>query len=244
MNLWQDFSTNQQGRIINKWEHYFPIYEKHLSSWRNKSVTFIEIGVSQGGSLQMWRRFFGPMATIIGIDINPTCARYEEPGINIRIGDQSDKSFLKSLIDEFGLPDIVLDDGSHQMDHIIRTFEYLYPQLSKNGLYIVEDLHTAYNEQYGGGLYSSNSFIELSKDLIDRLYADHTNGLIEADFFSKNTFGINFYESVLVFERGAIPTKCAPVIGRPDITYRLRKLVPPILHPMAKKLKRFIFSSN
>jgi cephalosporin hydroxylase len=242
MNLWYDFITNHNGRIINKWEHYFPIYEKHLSQWRNKSVTFIEIGVSQGGSLQMWRRFFGPLATIVGIDINPTCARYEEPGINIRIGDQSNPDFLQSLVNEFGLPDIILDDGSHQQHHIVKTFEFFYPKLSKNGLYIVEDLHTSYMSEFGGGLNNQNSFTEISKELIDRLHADYTNGLIDRDFFSQNTFGINFYDSVIVFERGTLLNKKAPVIGKPDFTYKFRKLVPPILQPFAKKIKRFIFT--
>jgi hypothetical protein len=241
MNLWQDFSANKQGRIINKWEHYFPIYEKYLSPWRNKSLTFIEIGVSQGGSLQMWRRFFGPYATIVGLDINSTCARYEEPGIHIRIGDQSDENFLSKLIEEFGTPDVILDDGSHQMQHIKKTFEYLYPRISKNGLYIVEDLHTAYLEEFGGGIDSPNNFINISKELIDRLYADYSRGAIEPDFFSKNTIGISFYDSILIFERGYIPRKAAPVVGKPDLPYLLRKLVPPVLQPIAKKLKRLIF---
>ena len=242
MNLWQDFTTNQNGRIINKWEHYFPIYERHFGQWRNKSMTFIEIGVSQGGSLQMWRRFFGPMATIVGVDINPTCARYEEPGIHIRVGDQSNHEFLKTLIDEFGPPDVILDDGSHQMEHLKSTFEFFYPMISKNGLYVIEDLHTAYLEEYGGGIDSPKSFITLSKELIDRLYADHSGGAIEPDFFSKNTFGISYYDSVLVFERGSIKNKVAPVIGKADLSYQLRKLVPPIFQPVAKKIKRFFLS--
>ncbi len=242
MNLWQDFTTNKDGRIINKWEHYFPIYEKHFSPWRNKTITFIEIGVSQGGSLQMWRRFFGPMATIVGIDINPTCARYEELGIHIRVGDQSNHEFLKTLIDEFGTPDIVLDDGSHQMDHLVKSFEFFYPNISKNGLYVIEDLHTACMEEYGGGINNPNSFINLSKELIDRLYADHSRGVITPDFFSKNTFGISYYDSVLVFERGTIPAKVAPIVGKPDFSYQLRKLVPPVFQPLAKKLKRLLLS--
>lgn len=182
MNLWQDFSTNHTGRIINKWEHYFPIYEKHLTPWRNKSAVFIEIGISQGGSLQMWRRFFGPYATIIGVDINPTCTRYEERGINIRIGDQADPDFLGELLEEFGSPDIILDDGSHQMEHVAKTFEFMYPKISKNGLYIIEDLHTAYWEEFGGGLQCPNNFIHISKELVDRLYADYTRGQVEPDF--------------------------------------------------------------
>ena len=64
MSLWQDFLNNDR-RVIQKWTHYFPVYERHFSPWRNKSLTFLEIGVSRGGSLQMWQRYFGPMAKII-----------------------------------------------------------------------------------------------------------------------------------------------------------------------------------
>lgn len=217
MNIWQDFKTNQ-GNIVTKWMHYFPIYERHLSPWRNKTLTFIEIGVLKGGSLQMWQRFFGPLATIIGIDINPECKKYEERGIHIRIGDQGDPKFLESITAEFGQPDIVLDDGSHMMKHITKSFEFLYPKLSKNGLYIVEDLHTAYWEDHGGGIDNIDSFINISKDFIDQLNADHSRGAIEPDFITRNTFGINFYDSVIVFERGTIPLKMDCQTGKSNLT--------------------------
>lgn len=225
MNLWQDFLTND-SRLIHKWMHYFPIYEKHLTPWRNKTLNFLEIGVSKGGSLQMWRRFFGPMATIVGIDINPECKAVEEEGIHVRIGDQGDAAFLQSLIDEFGPFDIVLDDGSHRMDHIRRTFEFLYPKISKNGIYLVEDLHTAYWQEYGGGLDAPESFINLSKKFVDDLNADHTRGALAPSFMSKNTFGISFYDSVIAFERGTIPIKRAPQTGEeinhPSLAKRLK----------------------
>jgi hypothetical protein len=213
MNLWQDFQTND-GKLIHKWAHYFPIYERHLSGWRNKTITVLEIGVFKGGSLQMWSRFFGPLATIVGIDLDPSCKAYEGDGIHVRIGDQSDPSFLKSVIEEFGAPDIVLDDGSHQMDHILKSFEYLYTKLPKNGIYIIEDLHTAYWEEYGGGVNKPESFINISKTFIDGLNADHSRGVIQPDFITRNTFGISFYDSVVVFERGTIPYKKAPKIGK------------------------------
>jgi cephalosporin hydroxylase len=213
MNLWQDFQTNN-GKLIHKWVHYFPIYERHLSDWRNKTITFLEIGVSKGGSLQMWSRFFGPLATIVGIDIDPSCKQHEGDGIHVRIGDQSDPKFLEEIINEFGLPDIVLDDGSHRMDHILASFQFLYQKLPKNGLYIVEDLHTAYWEEYGGGVHKPETFINVSKNFVDRLNADHSRGVIEPDFITRNTFSIAFYDSVVVIERGAIPYKKAPQIGK------------------------------
>jgi hypothetical protein len=212
MNLWHDFQTNN-GKVIHKWVHYFPIYERHLSDSRNKTITFLEIGVSKGGSLQMWSRFFGPLATIVGIDIDPSCKQHESDGVHVRLGDQSDPRFLNEIINEFGPPDIVLDDGSHRMDHILASFQFLYPKLPKTGLYIVEDLHTAYWEEYGGGVNKTDTFINVSKNFIDRLNADHSRGVIEPDFITKNTFSIAFYDSVIVMERGTIPYKKAPQIG-------------------------------
>jgi cephalosporin hydroxylase len=213
MNLWQDFRTNQ-GKIVYKWLHYFAIYERHLSQWRNKTVTLFEIGVFHGGSLQMWQRFFGPLATIVGIDIDPACKAHEELGIHVRIGDQSDPVFLQTVIDEFGAPDIVIDDGSHQMEHLRKTFLLLYPLLSKNGIYCVEDLHTAYWEEYGGGVGKPDTFINLSKQFIDNLNADYSRGALAPDFMTRNTFAMSFYDSVIIFERGTIPVKRCMAVGR------------------------------
>jgi hypothetical protein len=213
MSLWQDFLTND-GKIIHKWVHYFPIYERHFAWYRNRSLTFLEVGVSKGGSLAMWQRYFGPLARIVGIDIDPRCKAHEAPGIEVRIGDQSDEGFLRSVMEEFGVPDVVLDDGSHRMDHITSTFKYLYPLMPKNGVYLVEDLHCAYWPEYGGGLSEPGSFINLAKDFVDRLNADHTRGAVIADLITRQTFGISFYDSVIAFEKGEVFRKEAPQTGR------------------------------
>ncbi len=203
MSLWQDFLTNP-GKEIHKWVHYFPIYERHFSPWQNRSLTFIEIGVSGGGSLQMWQRFFGPLAKIVGIDINPDTKKHQQPGIFVRIGDQSDPVFLQKIIDEFGIPDIVLDDGSHRMHHILQSFSFLYPQMPKNGVYMVEDLHTAYWQEYGGGVEEPGSFVNISKQFIDQLNADHSRGALEPDDITRQTFSICCYDSVIVYEKGDV----------------------------------------
>lgn len=212
MDLWTDFLTNE-GEVIHKWIHYFPIYERYFAPWRNRAVTFLEIGVSRGGSLKMWRRALGPLATIVGIDIDPKCRRHEAAGISVRIGDQSDTAFLAAVVEEFGAPDIVLDDGSHRMAHLRASFDFLYPKLPKNGVYVVEDLHTAYWPKFGGGLGEPASFIEHAKSLVDQLNADHTRGAVTPDAFTRETLSIAFFDSVVVFEKGAVPRKEAPAIG-------------------------------
>jgi hypothetical protein len=211
MNLWQDFMTNN-GDLIYKWPHYFPVYERHFSSWRNKSLTFLEIGVSKGGSLQMWQRYFGPLARIVGIDINPECKQYEAPGISVRIGDQGDEAFLHSIVDEFGVPDLILDDGSHIMRHVTGSFLFFYPKMHKNAVYMIEDLHTAYWPEYGGGLNEPGSFINISKHFIDRLNADNTRGDLAPDLLTRETFGISFYDSMICFEKGDVRWKGVPIL--------------------------------
>jgi hypothetical protein len=213
MSLWSEFLTNE-GRQVHKWPHYFPIYERHFDPFVNRAATFIEFGVSKGGSLQLWKRYLGPFAQIVGIDIDPNCKVVEEEQIAVRIGDQSDLEFLQQIIDEFGLPDVVLDDGSHMMSHISASFKFLYPRMSKNGVYMVEDLHTAYWEEYEGGLGRVGSFIEQSKGFIDELNADHSRGAVPISEFSRTTVSIHFYDSVVAFERGHHLKKHAPIIGR------------------------------
>jgi SAM-dependent methyltransferase len=215
MPLWDDFLTNQ-NRTIHKWKHYFPAYERHFGKFVNTDVTFLEIGCFKGGSLQMWKRFLGPHARIVGIDIDPSCKEQQEDQIEIRIGSQADETFLQSIVDEFGPFDIVLDDGSHKMDDLRTTFNFLYPHVIRNGVYFVEDLHTAYWEEYGGGLRREGSFIELCKALIDDLNADWSRGSLEATSFTRNTLSMHFYDSICVFEKGRATVKTAPMIGNAD----------------------------
>lgn len=211
MNIWSDFLLNQD-KPIHKWTHYFPIYERHFERFRNQSLTFMEIGCGAGGSLQMWKRFFGPFVQIVGIDIEPICKSYEENQIAIRIGNQNDVNFINEVIEEFGVPDIVLDDGSHNMHDILASFNLIYPKQHNNAVYCVEDLHTAYWVEYGGGLKREGTFIEVCKELIDQLNADHTRGAITPNKFSKETMSMHFYDSVVLFEKGRHIKKNAPII--------------------------------
>lgn len=214
MGLWAEF-LNHKGLTINKWKHYFPAYERHFARYVNRPMTFLEIGCGRGGSLQLWKKYFGPHAQIVGIDMRPACRAFEEDQIAVRIGAQQDTEFLAAVIQEFGTPDIVLDDGSHVMEHVVATFRYLYPKTADDGVYLVEDLHTAYWAEYGGGLRQPGSFIELCKHLLDELNADWSRGALPATDFTRSTQSMHFYDSIAAFERGRTLTKDAPMIPPP-----------------------------
>ena len=175
----------------------------------------LEIGVQNGGSAQMWRNYFGPFAKIVGIDINPNCKKLEENNIFVRIGSQADHSFLSGIIDEFGVPNIVLDDGSHIMEDVRSTFDFLYPKMPLNSVYLVEDMHTAYWNNFGGGVGEEGTFIEHSKQLVTALNMRNAKGAIEFTEkgkllapFSQETSSITFYPSVVCFEKNFYNSGC------------------------------------
>ncbi|MEO6759595.1 MAG: class I SAM-dependent methyltransferase, partial [Saprospiraceae bacterium] len=122
MNDLKKYFDNNTGRVIHKWEHYFEIYDRHFGAFRNKEIVILEIGVFQGGSLQMWKSYFGPKARIYGIDIDPECKKFEEENIEIFIGSQSDKDFLATLKKKIPPIDILIDDGGHTMNQIKTSF--------------------------------------------------------------------------------------------------------------------------
>jgi 23S rRNA U2552 (ribose-2'-O)-methylase RlmE/FtsJ len=202
MKLLEYFESNQDRNAMTKWLHYFEIYEKHFNKFIGKNVKILEIGVWQGGSLKMWKEYFGKNAQIIGVDINSKCKQIEDEQIKIYIGDQANIEFLNKLIDEEKNFDIIIDDGGHLMNQQITSFKTLYPFVNNGGIYLCEDLHTNYWTHYGGGYKSKNTFIELTKNLIDELHAffSQSDDLVITDF-TKSTTGIHIYDSVVVFDK-------------------------------------------
>lgn len=194
---------NNTGTLVNKWRHYLNIYESHLSRFRHTPFHLLEIGVAQGGSLSLWRRYFGPKAVIFGIDIDDRCRRFDKRDAHVRIGSQDDPAFLRSVVSEMGGVDVVLDDGSHKASHHSTSFQTLFPLLNDGGVYICEDLHTAYSPTFDGGYRRNGSFIEVAKKIIDDIHADfHDQPQYVADAH-RSIHGIYFYNSMLVIEKRA-----------------------------------------
>ena len=135
------FDSHTVGPGIWKWRHYFSAYDRHLSKFRGQPVHVLEVGVYSGGSLEMWRNYFGENAQIYGVDIELACRAYEGAGTRIFIGDQSDGEFWKRVTREAPRLDVVIDDGGHQPPQQIATLEALLPHLQPGGVYICEDIH-------------------------------------------------------------------------------------------------------
>ncbi|WP_207801767.1 class I SAM-dependent methyltransferase [Phenylobacterium hankyongense] len=169
----EEIFYSHAGRPANKWAHYLPFYDRAFAPYRGSAVRMLEIGVSKGGSLDLWRKYFGPDAVLFGVDIDPACAGHVDAPSQVRIGSQADPGFLRGVAGEMGGIDIVLDDGSHVASHQRTTFQTLWPLLSPGGLYVIEDMHTAYWPHWEGGLRRPGAAVELGKGLIDDMHAWH-----------------------------------------------------------------------
>ena len=221
--LLQYFIQNP-GRLINKWMHYFAIYERHFEKFKGKPIRLLEYGVSHGGSLQMWRHYFGPTAQIIGVDIDPRCASFAEPGIEVFIGDQQDPKTHQYLRNKYGEFDIIIDDGGHTMQQQIVTFREMYHTVKPGGIYLAEDLHTSYLQKWGGGgAEKSDTFIAYSKSLVDLLHTWYTGPVENAGPITRSTYGIHYYDSVLVIEKMIIAAPVDLMSGSPSFPLDARE---------------------
>lgn len=192
----------EKHRCIDKWLHYFPIYEKWFSPYRGKEIVFVEIGVQNGGSVQMWKNYFGKSAQIVGVDIDARCKQFEEEQIKIEIGSQEDENFWAAFKEKYPRVDILLDDGGHTMNQQITTFREMFPHIKDGGLYMCEDCHTSYVEKFGGGLNSPASFIEFTKKIIDEI--NFANLVKSPSYNTLNLSGLHFYDSIVIAEKNSI----------------------------------------
>jgi hypothetical protein len=214
-NPLEKYFRSNKKRLIHKWLHYFEIYHRHFERFRGKPVTVVEFGVSQGGSLQMWRDYFGRRARIYGVDIDPRCAELGGRRTKVFIGDQEDREFLRSIAAQVGPIDVLIEDGGHHMGQQIATFEELYPHVKEDGVFLIEDLHTSYRRGYGGGHRRPGTFMEYAKGLTDQLNAWHSREEgFEVDEFTRSTKSMHFYNSIVVFEKGAVARPTHEKTGR------------------------------
>lgn len=203
--LAQLFRTDKWGK-----HNYTKHYSTYLKGYKLKKIKLLEIGVGGykypnkgGNSLRMWKRYF-PFGDIFSIDIYDK-RNLQEKRIQIFQGDQSDSEFLKEMVNEIGLLDIVIDDGSHINSHVIKSFESLFPCVKDGGLYIIEDLETSYLESYGGdsiNLNNPNTSMNFFKSLIDyvnRKDLDISNNKLVNH--EHQISGFHFYENLIIIEK-------------------------------------------
>jgi hypothetical protein len=201
-NPLRTYFEQNDGPLIDKWIHYFDIYHRHFARFVAQSPTILQIGINQGGSLEMWKKYFGAGVRVIGIDRNPLCGMFMADEVQIYIGEECDQEFLQKVARDAGPFDVVIDDGDWKMQQQIQALETLLPAIKDRGVFLIEDLHTSYWDEYGGGLQRPGSFIEYAKRLVDELNGWHlrNEGRGVTDF-TRTVDSMTFYDSLLVLEK-------------------------------------------
>jgi hypothetical protein len=176
---------------------YFHVYEQLLSRFIGQPITFVEVGVYNGGSLFMWRRFFGEQARIIGVDLNPDARRWEKDGFEIWIGNQSNPDFWAEFLKSVGPIDVFLDDGGHSNIQQIQTVVSVAPSIKDNGLLLVEDTHTSYMTQFGNP--SKRSFMNFAFDIVDSINSRFPEVTASSNSLNQHVSSVSFFESIVAF---------------------------------------------
>jgi hypothetical protein len=198
----------EQG--TDKWSHgYLKYYGRYFADIRKRKINILEIGVggyedalSGGASLRVWQDYF-PNATINAIDIYDK-SPLQTDRIRIYQGSQNDSSFLKKLATKIGPFHIIIDDGSHIDEHVLTSFQTLFPVLVKDGIYVIEDvsasslpLDAGANENQKAPLTTMG----MLKQLLDGLNYKYTSSHV-AGQFSGCIAGIHFYPNIVFIFKG------------------------------------------
>lgn len=163
------------GKVSDKWSSYLSEYDRLFEPFRTRPVCLLEIGVQNGGSLEIWSQYFGNASDLIGCDIDPQCAQlvYTDPRIEVIVGGVNAPVTGAQLLRRCPRFDIIIDDGSHFPADVIKSFALYFPRLSDGGIFVVEDLHCSYWKLFDGGLLAPSSTISFFKRLADVINHEH-----------------------------------------------------------------------
>jgi lipopolysaccharide biosynthesis protein len=201
-NSLRQLYEEHKGKVSDSWSLYIDEGDRIFAPYRDKSISLLEIGIQNGGSLEIWGKYFPEARKIVGCDIDPVCARlrFTDPRIAVVVGDANTDRCHQNIVLQAPNYDIVIDDGSHRSGDIVRSFARYFPILNDGGIYIAEDLHCSYWDSYQGGLHNPISAISFFKRLADIINYEHwRNGKARISLLAKfaEEFGTAFDESSL-----------------------------------------------
>lgn len=190
---------------------YTKHYQTHFENWRKKKINILEIGIGgyddphKGGeSLRMWKHYF-KKATIYGLDIYDKTS-LAESRIKIFQGSQIDTQVLDKIVQDAGTLELIIDDGSHLNNHVIETFDYLFPLLAQNGIYVIEDVQTSYWPDYNGTSEEMNNpstIMGYFKGLLDGInHAEFITKTPSPTYLDLNIIGMHFYHNMIFIQKG------------------------------------------
>ncbi len=214
---------DHQGKLSDKWSLYLDEWDRLFDPYCLRQINLLEIGIQNGGSLEVWGKYFQNALKIIGCDIDEKCGqlRFVDPRISVIVGDANSDITESVILKRSPLFDIIIDDGSHISSNVVRSFARYFPHLVDGGIYVVEDLHSSYWDNFGGGLHNPLSAMSFFKRLTDILNFEHwRNSQTRNNSLAKFSaeYGVNFEDLTLsrIHSIEFINSLCIIVASSPD----------------------------
>lgn len=198
----QDLYNAHRGKVSDKWSSYFDEYQRLFQEFRDEPISLLEIGIQNGGSLEIWAKYFTNARCITGCDINKNCRNltFDDPRVAVFVGDANSDAIKREIERQSARFDIIIDDGSHKSRDIVKSFSQYFPLLNAGGIFFAEDLHCSYWQDFEGGLFDPLSSIAFFKDLSDIINHEHWGIPETRKAFLENfriAYGAEFSESDL-----------------------------------------------
>jgi len=217
----RELHLKKSGKVSDKWDSYLDIYERVLQPYRREPVNVLEIGVQNGGSLEIWAQYFASATRIVGCDVDEKCGQlsFADSRIQVVVGDATKADTCERLRRISQSFEVIIDDGSHRSADVLETFFLLFESLSPGGLYVIEDTHALYWPQYGGGVEKKDSASLFFKALTDILNHEHWRETLPVSKFFRRKFGrtpvprfvtegsihgLEFYNSIVIVRKAPL----------------------------------------
>lgn len=170
-----DLYKSHTGKVSDKWAIYLREYDRLFAPYREQNISMLEIGIQNGGSLEIWSQYFPNAQKFVGCDINPDCAKltYTDPRIAVIVGDATTPETQAQVLAQSANFDLIIEDGSHTSSDIVKAFARYFPALKTGGLFVAEDLHCSYWQDHEGGIFHPYSSITFFKHLADMVNHEH-----------------------------------------------------------------------
>jgi glycosyltransferase involved in cell wall biosynthesis len=185
--------AEHSGKVSDKWSIYLGEYERIFRDYRHEAICLLEIGIQNGGSLEILAKYFTQAKLFVGSDIDKNCTSlvFDDNRISLVVGDANTDTAQKEILAAAPSFNIILDDGSHRSSDIINSFCRYFPMLQDGGVFVIEDMHCSYWKEFEGGLFDPYSSIAFFKKLADVInyeswgVAKKRTGILKG-FFSKH----------------------------------------------------------
>jgi len=219
----EQIHREKTGKVSDKWASYLPFYDELFEKYRTQKLSLLEIGIQNGGSLETWKTFFVDASVIIGCDIDERCGnlQYDDSRVSVVVGDANQTHTINTIKNICSNFEIVIDDGSHQSNDILNSFFIYFPFVKPGGLYVIEDTHTLYMNDYGGGILNEFSAYSFFKKLIDVINIQFWGNELPIDVYFRTFFplgqmplflrdgwveSIEFRNSMIVIRKSQVAT--------------------------------------